>query len=154
VDPSPYKYEELEYLIIDEDKQKHNINDLIKIDGQFHPVAWQVPGWLAAQYRLGTFDDFTMSLRSIVAPSISAGTEIDCDVNLNFQFRISDKLFLPTPQTELEIKSDIGINLVFATNEKVVERTFYISGQVENGSPITGGKFIDWYADSKILWID
>lgn len=152
--PSPYKYEALEYFIIDDDRQKHNINDLIKIDGKPHPVAWQVPGWLAAQYRLGTFDDFAMSLRSIVAPSLSAGVEIDCDINLNFQFRISDKLFLPTSENELEIKSDIGINLVFSTEEKNVEKTFYISGEVENGPSIKSGKFIDWYSDSKILWID
>lgn len=152
--PSPYKYEELEYLIIDEDKQKHNISDLIKTDGQFHPVAWQVPGWLAAQYRLGTFDDFTMSLRSIVAPSISTDVEIDCDINLNFQFRISDKLFLPAIENEFEIKSDIGINLIFSTNGKTVERTFYMSGKVDNGLSVQDGKFIDWYSDSKILWID
>lgn len=92
-----------------------------------------------------------MSLRSIVAPSISTETTIDCDINLNFQFRISDKLFLPTPDTESEIKSDIGINLVFSIGEKVVEKTFYISGEVENGNPVKSGKFIDWYSDSKIL---
>lgn len=36
---SLYKYETLEYFIIDDDRQKHNINDLIKTDGQLHPVA-------------------------------------------------------------------------------------------------------------------
>ena len=39
VDKSPYKYEVLEYFIIDENRELHSINDLVKVDNQFHPVA-------------------------------------------------------------------------------------------------------------------
>jgi hypothetical protein len=39
VDKSPYKYEALEYFIVDENRVPHPINDLVKVDNQFHPVA-------------------------------------------------------------------------------------------------------------------
>lgn len=145
VNKSTFKYEQLEYYIIDEDRKKHNINSLIKFD-DFYNVSWQVPGWLATQYRLATFDDFTMSIRSIEAPSLSIGETIDCKIKLNFQFRISDKLFLPSiTNNEDSIKSDIGIRVEIRNSAKV--------SKVEDVS-LNGGKFIDWYSDSKILWID
>lgn len=145
VNKSTFKYEQLEYYIIDEDRKKHNINNLIKFD-DFYNVSWQVPGWLATQYRLATFDDFTMSIRSIEAPSLSVGETIDCKIKLNFQFRISDKLFLPSIiNNEDSIKSDIGIRVEIRNSTKV--------SKVEDVS-LNGGKFIDWYSDSKILWID
>lgn len=39
VDKSPYKYEALEYFIIDENRELEEISDLIIADNQFHPVA-------------------------------------------------------------------------------------------------------------------
>lgn len=141
---SPYKYEALEYFIIDENRKKYNITDLVKTDNEWHPTAWQIPGWLSAQYRIGTFDDFIMSVRSISAPTLGNGP-FDCKVNLNFQFRISDYLFLPktvnNKSNENDIKSDIGIKIKFSNGK---EETIYLNK----------GKFINWYSDSKILWID
>lgn len=142
---STFNYEQLEYYIIDEDRKKHNISNLIKFD-DFYNVSWQVPGWLATQYRLATFDDFTMSIRSIEAPSLSLDETIDCKIKLNFQFRISDKLFLPsTINNEDSIKSDIGIRVEIknSTGTNKIEDIL-----------LNSGKFIDWYSDSKILWID
>lgn len=140
---SPYKYESLEYFVIDENRQKYNINDLIKKDGEWHSVAWQVPGWLAAQYRIGTFDDFIMSIRSVEAPTLGEDKPFNCNVDLNFQFRISDYLFLPqTITTEEEIKSDLGIRLTFSDKASTREIS------------LKDASFLDWYSDSKILWIN
>ena len=142
---STFNYEQLEYYIIDEDRKKHNISDLIKFN-DFYNVSWQVPGWLATQYRLATFDDFTMSIRSIEASSLSLNETTDCKIKLNFQFRISDKLFLPSAiNNEDLIKSDIGIRVEIknSTNVNKIEDIL-----------LNDGKFIDWYSDSKILWID
>lgn len=136
-----YKYETLEYFIIDENRQKYNISDLIKIDGRDHNVAWQIPGWLAAQYRLGTFDNFIMSLRSVKAPVLESSNSFDCTLNLNFQFRISDSLFLPiTSIKEADIKTDLGIEL------KV--------NNISEDVSLSDSNFLDWYSDSKILWVD
>ena len=144
---SPYKYEALEYFVIDENRQKYNINDLIKKDGEWHPIAWQVPGWLAAQYRIGTFDDFIMSVRSAEAPTLGDNKPFDCKVDLNFQFRISDYLFLPQIisdqiTNEEEIKSDLGIRLTFSDKASTKEIS------------LKKGSFLDWYSDSKILWLN
>lgn len=137
---SPYKYEALEYYIVDENRQKYNIDDLIIKDGLMHPVSWQIPGWLAAQYRLGTFDDFIMSMRSIIAPTLGKDRFFDCELNINFQFRISDKLFLPVDkEKEKNIQADLGIEILFSNGQKE-----FIS--------LSDSKFIDWYSNSKILW--
>ena len=137
VEKSPYKYETLEYLIIDENRQKENITDLIELDGEWHSVAWQLPGWLAAQYRIATFDDFIMSVRSMEIPNIGK-EKVGGTLKLNFQLRISDRLFLPN--TDNDVKSDLFIRLEY------LEKTVNI--------PLSEGKFVDWYKDSKILWFD
>lgn len=137
IEKSSYKYETLEYLIIDENRQKENITDLIELDGKWHSVAWQLPGWLAAQYRIATFDDFIMSVRSMEIPNIGKGL-ISGTLKLNFQLRISDKLFLPN--IDNDVKSDLFIRLEY------LEKTVNI--------PLSEGKFVDWYKDSKILWFD
>lgn len=142
IEKSLYKYEAVEFYIIDENRNKYNINDLVKLDGKYHPVAWQIPGWIAAQYRLGTFDDFITSIRSIEAPSLGEG-EFDCKINLNFQLRISDYLFLPIYNSN--IQSDLKIKVNFKTNDKIIYSKIV---------DLSKGKFIDWYSDAKILWID
>lgn len=144
IEKSPYKYEALEYYIIDEDRKKHNITDLVfqkePDENGFRNISWQIPGWLAAQYRLATFDDFSMNIRSLEAPSLSTNDKIDCTLKLNFQFKISDKLFLPSEFNE-NVASDIGIKIEI--NDKEVEDL-----------SLSKGKFIDWYSDSKVLWVD
>ena len=137
IEKSPYKYETLEYLVVDESRQKYNITDLIELDGEWHSVAWQIPGWLAAQYRIATFDDFIMSVRSMAVPNIGTGS-VSGTLKLNFQLRISDRLFLPN--LDNDVKSDLFIRLTYL--DKVMD------------IPLSKGKFVDWYKDSKILWFD
>ena len=142
---SDYKYEDLEYFIIDENRKRHNVSDLIIVDNQYHNVAWQVPGWLATQYRVGNFEDFNMSVRSFTVPVISKEKNISCKASLHFQFKITDKLFLPVSiEKENEIKSDIYIRLTVKANDITKEHI---------DIPLTtDGKFVEWFLDSKILW--
>ena len=70
------------------------------------------------QYRVGNFEDFNMSVRSFTVPVISEGDSLDCRASLHFQFKISDKLFLPVlgdvdevEESENDIKSDVFIKL-------------------------------------------
>ena len=142
---SKYKYEDLEYFIIDENRKRYNISDSVVADNQYHNVAWQVPGWLATQYRVGNFEDFNMSIRSFTIPVISKEKNIDCKASLHFQFKISDKLFLPvSEENENEIKSDIYIRMIIKANDVTKE---------DIDLPLTkDGKFVEWFLDSKILW--
>ena len=148
---SEFKYETLDYFIIDENRKKYNISDLIVLDGEFHNIPWQVPGWLAAQYRLGNFEDFIMSIRSFTVPAIADDGDIDCNANLHFQFKISDELFLPITKgtqeetliSENNIKSDLFIKLLIKVNSRIIK---------EDISLLTDGQFVEWYKDSKILW--
>lgn len=135
---SPYQYEVLEYFIIDENRKKFNISDLIEKDNEWHSVSWQIPGWLAAQYRIATFDDFTMSVRSMQIPKLGT-TTFSGNVKLNFQLNISDQLFL---QSDEQLKLDLYIKI--ECSEKDVKKEV----------SLTKGKFLDWYKDSKILWVD
>jgi hypothetical protein len=84
---------------------------------------------LAAQYRLATFDDFSMNIRSLVTPFVQANGKVNCELKLNFQFKISDKLFLPS-ETNATVSSDIGIKIEI--NNKEVENVC-----------LSKGKFID-----------
>lgn len=69
---------------------------------------------MAAQYRIGTFDNFNLNIRSFVVPQISDAQVIEGDIKLNFQFRISDDIYLPTTsEKENDIKSDLVIELNF-----------------------------------------
>jgi hypothetical protein len=43
-DKSEYVYEELEYYIIDENRNKHDITQQVKENENFCPVGWTIPG--------------------------------------------------------------------------------------------------------------
>ena len=150
--PSEHKYEELEYFILDENRKKHNITNEVQADSQWHNVSWQVPGWLAAQYRIGNFEEFNLNIRSFTVPKMTEEKKFSGNVTLNFQFKISDKLFLPITEgtnseikaSEDAIKSDVGIRLVVKKNGTTV---------LDNDLYLTSGNFLEWYMDSKILWM-
>lgn len=153
-----YKYEELEYYIVDENRQKYNVSDLVEDENveqigklkyesdDYINVAWQVPGWLGMQYRLATFEDFSMNIRQFVVPNIGTKNLSATDVKLNFQFKISDKLFLKDQEVtkgDLKIKLNAEIN-----KEGVAQKT------IEKIISLEESTFIEWYEESKILWID
>ena len=153
-DENDYKYEELEYYIVDENRQKYNISDSIKdknVDkigeskydsNDYTNVAWQVPGWLGVQYRLATFEDFSMNIREFVVPNIGSNDFNVNKIKLNFQFKISDKLFLPDNID----KGDLFIKLKASISSRNESKELSMS--------LKDAEFIEWYEDSKILWID
>jgi hypothetical protein len=83
---------------------------------------------LAAQYRIGTFDDFIMSVRSMKIPKLGKGT-VSGNLKLNFQLRISDFLFLPT--VENDVKTDLCIRINFEHLDDSID------------IPLSKGKFVD-----------
>jgi len=77
-----------------------------------------------------------MSIKSIEAPTIRTDDPnevITCTSHLNFQLRISDKLFLPKDNDD-SVKTDLGIDLEFIKNGVLFE---------EETISLTDGEFID-----------
>lgn len=135
IDVDSYKYEVLEYFIVDSDRNTYNITDsVLKNETSFKPVGWQIPGWFGVKYRLATFDNFNIGIRNIVAPRFGE-EHFDCTVYLNFQFKISDYLLLND-----DVKNDISIKLIINGKEEVIN--------------LNNGNFLDWSDNSKILWIN
>lgn len=110
-----YPYEELSYFIIDEEKNKYDITNDISENNTFAPVAWTSPGWLGAQYRLWSFDEFKINLRSITIPSLLNNT--NGTMMLNFQFMLSDMSLIERLQTNI---SDLHIQLDIKHNDRII----------------------------------
>lgn len=56
-------YEKLEFFILDDKNTLHNITSEINTDGSFHGVTWQVPGYLAARWRLPQIEENGFSIQ-------------------------------------------------------------------------------------------
>lgn len=145
---SEYIYEELEYYIIDENRNKYNVTEYIKENSPFNPVGWTVPGWMAVQYRLAVFEDFQMNLRSFVVPTLAKKS--NGKLALNFQLKISDKLLLNRLDTQArEHLDEIGLNISITKTHRGYSDVIYSESKLFQ---TIDGKFIEWYETSKILW--
>lgn len=138
---STYPYEELEYFIIDDARNKYNISKEIKENKSFAPVGWNTPGWLGAQYRLATFHDFVLNMRSIEIPIFVENS--NGELNCNFQFYINDPLFLTWLPDHLQ---ELGVTLQIKHNGHVVwfEDVFHSDSW----------KWITKNDSTQILWFD
>ena len=142
---SKYHYEELEYYILDDNKNKYNITEYVKENSNFVPVGWTVPGWLAVQYRLAAFDDFQINVRSFNVPSFI--NNVTGNLTLNFQLKISDKLLLNRLDNQSHF-DEVGLKIqIYKTpSDKDIE---FESEEIF--SSLNGG-LVEWYETSKILW--
>lgn len=150
-DESKYIYEELEYYIIDENRNKYNVTKHIKENSNFNPVGWTVPGWMAVQYRLAAFEDFQMNIRSFVVPSLAS--DITGNLNLNFQLKISDNLLLkrlPDQYSKGHL-DEIGLSVKIQKQKLGVKSASTIIVEDFLFDTIDG-QVVEWYETSKILW--
>ena len=144
-DESKYIYEELEYYIIDENRNKYNITEHVKENSTFSPAGWTIPGWMAVQYRLAVFEDFQMNVRSFVVPTLAFASE--GKLNLNFQLKISDQILLNRLPDHLD---EIGLSIsIQKTSPNGVVTTQYVGDKLFES---INGEFIEWYETSKLLW--
>lgn len=144
-DESKYIYEELEYYIIDENRNKYNITEQVKENSTFSPAGWTIPGWMAVQYRLAVFEDFQMNVRSFIVPTLAFSSE--GKLNLNFQLKISDKILLNRLPDHLD---EIGLHVsIQKTSATGVVTTQYIGDKLFES---INGEFVEWYETSKLLW--
>lgn len=142
-DESKYIYEELEYYIIDENRNKYNITEHIKENSNFVPTGWTIPGWMAVQYRLAAFEDFQMNIRSFLIPTLAYNS--DGTIKLNFQLKISDNILLKRLNRDNHLE-EVGLSILIKKNNKTSlysEDVLFVD---------MNGNFVEWYEDSKILW--
>ena len=141
---SPYKYEGVEYFIVDENRKKHNVSDMILFGDDWFHTKWQVPGWLAFQYTIANFEDFNCNIRSFKIPKLSNSDKFNGELKLNFQFKISDELLLK----ESTLQDDVFIDLKIVNAKNIIyHKTISLSKESD-------GYLVEWYRDSKILGIN
>lgn len=97
-DRPPYKYETIEYHILDEDSNIHNITDKIKLDENGNPkdfshVAWTVPGWLSIKARLAELSIAGINIRSFYVPKNNASTKT-AHFAFNLRLNVNDSYLM------------------------------------------------------------
>ena len=105
-----YKYQHLNFYVIDEDNKLYDIEDAniyntsVVDDDGYRKVFWETPGWLAAQWDLFVPDKFNLNLKNLSVQefltnsqtsSLSEGqsTTFPVSMDLSSQVIISDELF-------------------------------------------------------------
>lgn len=94
----PYKYETIEYHILDEDSNVHVITDKIKLDENGNPkdfshVAWTVPGWLSIKARLAELSIAGINIRSFYVPKNNAPTKT-AHFAFNLRLNVNDSYLM------------------------------------------------------------
>lgn len=176
----PYKYETIEYHILDEDSNIHNITDKIKLDENgdpkdFEHVAWTVPGWLSVKARLAELSVAGINIRSFYVPKNNNSVKtahfaFNLRLNVNDAYLMKHDLnsesILNNWCSEIDAKTlndvrfrifiekenDTGFTSIY--NTEFVE--FGISDVDSNELPknffLNEFDWTEWYGDSRVLW--
>lgn len=155
-DTSVYKYEEISYIIIDENQKKWDITKNIKNDSisqtkesnatdddGFHYVSWQIPGWLGAQYRLANLSEFDVNPRYVYLPPFEKNSWA-FKTKLNFQIKIDDSLII---KELLNNVSDLHIKLH-------IEDIYSNNDLYNDIIDIPSENLLDWYDNTYLLYVN
>lgn len=176
----PYKYETIEYHILDEDSNVHNITDKIKLDENgdpkdFEHVAWTVPGWLSVKARLAELSVAGINIRSFYVPKNNdpiktAHFAFNLRLNVNDAYLMKHDLnsesILSNWCSEIDAKTLNDVRFrIFIEKENDAEFTsiyntefveFGISDVDSNGLPknffLNEFDWTEWYGESRVLW--
>lgn len=165
-----YKYETVEYYILDEESNLHNISDKIIVDEgfkDFSHVAWTIPGWLSAKARLVELSTAGVNIRSFYIPKDSKDAAY---FSFDFRLNVNDKHLIKNGYLEdwcrsidLETLEDIRFRVYIEKklgNGKY--ESIYNSEFVEFGITDSNVEFSDfylgehgwdeWFGDNRIIW--
>ena len=173
----PYKYETVEYHILDDDSNIHNITDKIVLDSNgeikdFQHVSWTIPGWLSVKSRLAELSIAGINIKSFYVPK---NTDVrTAHFAFNLRLNINDE-YLTKKTNGVSILdswcsqmanhdlTDVRFR-VFIEKEtngeyvSVYDSEFVEFGITENPQSIPENLYLneydwtEWYGDSKILW--
>lgn len=141
----PYKYETLEYFILDEDSNIHDISEeIVKNENDFSYISWDVPGWIVSKIRLAKLAFAGLNVRSFYAPETSGGRDIyyEFNIRLNIEDRILKNVIKDYESNKID-KSEILFDISFSgKNGKDYPK--HLNKSITN--------ITDWYKDNKIVW--
>lgn len=162
----PYKYETIEYHILDEESNPHNVTDKIKLGDKFNNIAWTTPGWLSIKPRLAELSTAGINVKSFYVPKDaakkSAFFSFDFRLNVNDKYLI-DEGYLSKWCEEINDKTlwDVRFRIYIEKEVNGKYISIYNKPFVEIGivdeTPSDNfycGNFgwEEWFGDNRILW--
>ena len=139
-----YGYEAVEYFIIDDSSNLHDITEDVKKHlkekinfDDFSYVSWLVPGWIVSKIRLAQLSSSEINIRAFYAPTI--GDTKTAVFNLNFKANSEDYIVndrINKLQDEFQFKIDIT----------------YKNGREPKTELIKQKSISNWYLNNHVIW--
>lgn len=161
----PYKYETVEFQILDENSSTHDVTDKISINSNdFEHIPWTVPGWLNIHPRLAMLSSAGINIKSFYVPKTeselkTAYFSFDFRINVQDPFLIKNGVLDDWCNNIKELK-DVRFRLFIEKLENGEYKSIYNEPYLEFGisdienNNICLGEFnwSEWFGDSRTLW--
>ena len=144
-EPKHYKYETIDYFVMDDASILHNITDDIKkaLDKKdFTHVSWLIPGWIVSKMRLAQLGASELNIRSFIAsPSKDYPEKKNVTCNFNFKTNVDDPIVNSeiTPNNNQELKFNVKV-----TSTKS-------EGNLNTNTTIDVKSITEWYLNNQII---
>lgn len=169
----PYKYETIEYQILDEDSNPHTITEKIKIDTdnrnqEFEHVAWTIPGWLTIKPTLPELGTAGINVKSFYVPkdqteNKSAYFSFDFRLNVNDKHLVNnghlsdwckgiDNKDLYDLRFRVFIEKKEGNEYKSIYNEPYIEFSISDTDCPVEGFYLSKYGWGEWFGENRILW--
>ena len=160
-----YKFETIEYSILDEEGHSHNITDKIKLESgnkdSFNNVVWTIPGYLSIQPKIPELGVGGTNIQYFYAPKQEGLKSTTVNYSINYRLNVNDPYFIKSGILDewcsnLKSNTEIKFRVVVKSGNTVIyDNTFsesYISSS-SNGV-VSFGEFgyTDWYDNNRIIW--
>ena len=156
-----YKYETIDYNILDEESISHNITNLIEIDNDggiedFKYIKWTIPGWMMINARLAELSVAGINIRHFY---ISNGI-----VNFSFNLRLNvkDELLINngilqewcSKISNKNSLNDIKFRIKISSGDKTFIETDCSINDYSRKKDLwlKESGWNEWYGDSRIIW--
>lgn len=156
-----YKYETVEYNILDEESNIHKITDLIQIDENggdedFSHIKWTIPGWLMINARLAELSVAGINIRYFYLSNKTINFSFNLRLNVQDEFLIKQGTLNQwceniTSKSEL---NDIKFRIrIFSKSKVYIEKDCSINDFTSGGGlALAESGWTEWYKDSRIIW--
>lgn len=169
-DDSQYKYETIEYHILDEESNPHNITDKIVVsdNGEYSHVAWTAPGWLTIKPRLVEMSTAGINVKSFYVPK-TENDEKTAYFSFDFRLNIKDEYLINKGYLEnwcadisendltdvkfrIFIEKSQGNTFVSVFDDPFIEFNITDVGESKNGIILSNCGWGEWFNKSRVLW--
>ena len=168
-----YKFETLDYFVLDDDSNIHDITYKIKIDENlgeldYENVPWVVPGWIMIKSRLAEIGTSGLNVRYFYV--IDKDEISSAHYSFNIKLNVSDPYLLHKDingsiidewcdkissslqdiKFRLKLEKQVGNDWISISDNEYVD--FQISGEQLEDIILGNSGWVEWYGDCKILW--